>query len=101
MRPEWKTGKLNEVDITRMRRTMSNQQIADFYGITRIALYKWCYRHNVITARLTNWELAEEIGTKTVKEIAYEYNVTTGLIYTRLAKMGICARQPGQKGGRK
>lgn len=99
MRPAWKTGKLNAVDITKMRRTMSNQQIADFYGVTKMAYFKWCYRHNVITSRVTDWELAEGIGTMTVKELAIEYNVQPALVYRRLAKMGICTKQDGQKGG--
>ena len=100
-RTETKTMHLKEIDVQQMRRTMSNQQIADFYGIKLNALYKWCYRHNVITIRLTDWELAEGIGTKTAKELAYEYHLTRKTIYNRLSKLGICPRQPGQKGGRK
>ena len=84
-----------------MRRTMTNQQIADFYGVTVKWLYTYLRRRCIDDARVTDWEVAEGIGTKTVKELAYEYNVSTRVIYYRLAKMGICPKQPGQTGGRK
>ncbi len=88
---------INPYKITQLRKTMTNQQIARLYNIAPSTFSQWCKRNNVITARITDWEVAEEIGTKTVKEIAYEYNVSASLLYNRLSKLGICARQPGQK----
>ncbi len=101
MGTEYKTTSLNAFEIYEKQKTMSNKQIAAAFGVNLFTFYTWCYRHNVITKRLTDFEIAEEIGTKTVKEIAYEHNVSTITIYRRLSKMGICPKQPGQAGGRK
>ena len=92
---------LNEYQIQEMRRTMTTKQIAEHYGTTVNAIYKWCGRRKLSLMRLTDWELAEEIGTKTPKEIAYEYKLTPEAIYHRLKKLGMCTNQPGQAGGRK
>ena len=89
--------RVNACEVQQMRTTMKTSEIAEYYGITMSALYSYCYRHNLILLRITDWELAEEIGTKTVKEIAAEYNVSSKTIYSRLAKLGICPKQEGQR----
>ena len=96
-----KPSRLNDYDIQQMRMTMTNQEIADHYGITRNYLYVYCRKRCITVFRVTDWEVAEGIGTKTVKELAYEYNVTESTIRHRLSKLGLSARQPGQAGGRK
>ena len=101
MRPEYRTNKMTPYDVQNMRRTMTQQQICDYYGINITTLYRWGKRHNVDLKRLTDWEVAEGIGTKTPKELAYEYNVSLTAIYRRLKIMGICTKQPGQRGGTK
>ena len=79
----------NAFDIQNMLRTMTSKQIADFYGISYKALNCWCCRHKVSLLRLTDYELKEEIANKTVKEIAFEYNIGTSAVYYKLKKLGI------------
>lgn len=92
MRTAIKTLRLNPYDIQELRRTMTNRQIAEYYGIALQTYYYWCYQNNVTTARITDWEITEGIKTKTVKELAYDYNVTPILIYHRLRKLGISSK---------
>ena len=100
-RKETTTKNLNAYEVQQLRMTMTMSQLCQYYRITYDTLYRWAKRHNVIMARITDWEVAEGIGKKTVKELAYEYNVTERVIRYRLSKLGMCARQPGQTGGRK
>ena len=86
-RVEYKTAKLREYDIQLMRRRMSSQQIADFYGITKKCLYKWCWRHHFSLNPLTTDELLEEIAEKNPKEIALEYGVSLNSVYYRLKQI--------------
>lgn len=97
MRVESKTKNLTPFEYQKMRTTMTQAQIAELYGITLSALWRWGKRHNVILSRVTDWEIAEEIYTKTPKCIAAEYNISVKSVYYRLAKMGICTKQTGQK----
>lgn len=92
MRTAIKTRNINPFDVQEMRRTMTNKQIAQYYGVTLQTFYWWCYQNNVTTARVTDWEITEALETKTVKEIANEYNVTVWLIYSRLRAMGISSK---------
>lgn len=100
-RTETKTKDLTAFEYQRMIRTMTQKQIAELYGITPSALWRWGKRHNVILTRITDWEIAEEIWEKTPKQLAYEYNMSLSAIYRRLKIMGICTKQPGQRGGTK
>ena len=79
----------NAYQIQSMMYTMTSKQIADFYGVTVNALSVWCCRNKVSLVHLTDYELEEEIQVKTVKEIAYEYNLGLGAVYYRLRKLGI------------
>ena len=76
---------------------MTQTQIAEYLGITFSTLWKWGKRHNVIMARITDWEIAEEIWSKTPKQIAAEYNVSVDTVYRKLSKMGISTKQDGQR----
>ena len=97
MRTEYKTNLLTPYDYQEMRRTMTQTQIAERYGITLSALWKWGIRHNVILSRITDWEIAEEIWSKTPKQIAADYNVSVQTVYKKLSTMGICTKQDGQR----
>lgn len=97
MRVESKTKNLSPFEYQKMRTTMTQTQIADFLGITLSALWKWGKRHNVILARVADYEIAEAITTKTPKCIAAEYNISLGAVYYRLSKMGICTKHIGQR----
>lgn len=79
----------NAYQIQSMMYTMTTKQIAAFYGVTVNALCVWCCRHEISLIRLTDFELEEEIQTKTVKEIAFEYNIGIGAVYYKLKKLGI------------
>ena len=97
MAVESKTKTLTAFEYQKMRATMTQTQIAELYGITLSALWKWGIRHNVILARVTDYEIAEAISTKTPKRIAAEYNISVKSVYYRLSKMGICTKHIGQK----
>lgn len=97
MRVESKTKKLSPYLYQKMRTTMTQTQIAELYGITLSALWKWGKRHNVIMKRVADYEIAEAITTKTPKCIAAEYNISLGSVYYRLSKMGICTKHIGQR----
>lgn len=99
MRSEFKTHNISPYEVQQLRRTMSLKEIAAIYNISTRGLQWWAQRHNVILKRVTDWEIAEGIQAKTPKELAYQYNVTTGTIYSRLKTMGISAKQNGQKKG--
>ena len=96
-RSEYKTKDIKPIEVQQMRLYMTEQQISEHYGITTGTLLRWAKRHNCILQRITDWELAEEIKTKTAKELAYEYNLTNAAIYYRLSKIGMRTKQPGQK----
>ena len=97
MAVESKTKMLTAFEYQRLRTTMTQTQIAELYGITMSSLWKWGKRHNVILSRVTDYEIAEEIYTKTPKRIAADYNVSVRTVYYRLSKMGICTKHIGQK----
>lgn len=97
MAVESKTKTLTAFEYQRLRTTMTQAQIAELYGITLSSLWRWGKRHNVILARVTDYEIEEEIYTKTPKRIAAEYNISLKTVYYRLSKMGICTKQIGQK----
>lgn len=82
--PKVVTQALNPYEITQMRKTMSNHQIAAYYGLKYDTYMNWCRTNKIETRRIADWELLEEIETKTVKEIAFEYNVKIGYLYNRL-----------------
>jgi transposase len=89
-----KENKLNAYTFQKLRREKGMKEIAKMFGYKSVnSLYYWCYRNNVETKRVTNWEVAEDIGEMTVKEIAYKYNVSIFAVYHRLSKMGICTKQ--------
>ena len=99
MRSEYKTNTINQFDVQQMRRTMTIKEIAAHYNITVGGLEYWARKHNVILQRVTDWEIAEGIWSKTPKQLAAEFNVSLDTIYSRLTRMGICTKQDGQKGG--
>ena len=88
---------LNPYQFQMLRKEMTMKEIALKYGYNYKALQAWCYRRGIDIKRITDWEIAEEIKTKTVKEIAYEYNVTVRVIYYRLKKLNINVKQRGGK----
>ena len=98
-RIETKTKGISPYEVQLMRRTMNYKKIAEHYNMTASALCKWAQRHNIILSKVTDWEIAEEIGSKTPKQIAIEYGVHIATVYKKLARMGICTKQEGQKGG--
>ena len=96
-RTETKTRYISPYEVQQMRRTMSYKKIAEHYNMTASALWKWAHRHNIILSKVTDWEIAEEIWSKTPKQIAAEYNVSLDTVYKKLSKMGICTKQDGQR----
>ena len=82
-------GTINPYKYYEMRRTYTVKEIAKMTGYTVNGLLRWCYRNGVETNRISDSDIAEEIKTKTAKEIASEYNVTIKVVYYRLEKMGI------------
>ena len=80
---------LNPYQFQILRKEMTMKEIAMKYGYNYKALQAWCYRRGMDIKRITDWEIAEEIKTKTAKEIASEYNVKLKVVYYRLKKMGI------------
>lgn len=97
MRTEYKTKAINAYELQIQRKIMTVKEIAHFYGVATTTLQRWAKRHNVILARVTDFEIAEGIWDKTPKELAAEYNVSLKTVYRRLARMGICTKQDGQK----
>jgi hypothetical protein len=91
-------GIITPYEFQELRRLYTFREIAKFKGYTESGLFRWCNRNNVITSRIADWEIAEEIKNKTPKEIAYEYNVSLKVVYWRLKKMGISPKlQRGTK----
>lgn len=89
-----KENNLNAYTFRKLRREKGMKEIAKIFGYKSVnSLYYWCYRNNVETKRVTDFEIAEDIGEMTVKEIAYKYNVSIHAVYYRLFKMGICTKQ--------
>lgn len=82
-------GSITPYEFQSLRKTYTIREIAEMKGYTECGLLRWCYRNNVITRRVTDWEIAEEIKNKTPKEIASEYNVSLNVVYWSLKKMGI------------
>lgn len=82
-------GTINPYKYYEMRRIYTIKEIAKMTGYTVNGLLRWCYRNGVETNRISDSDIAEEIKTKTAKEIASEYNVTLKIVYYRLEKMGI------------
>lgn len=82
-------GTINPYKFYELRKSYSNKEIARMTGYTDSGLSRWCKRNGVETNRITDSDIAEEIKTKTPKEIAFEYNVNLKLVYYRLKKMGI------------
>lgn len=97
MRVEYKTNTINPYELQNQRRTKTVKELAFFYGVTPSTLERWAKRHNVILARVTDWEIAEGIWEKTPKQLAAEYNVSIDTIYKKLSRMGICTKQDGQR----
>lgn len=97
MRTEYKTNTINPYELQNQRRTKTVKELAAFYGVTSSTLERWAKRHNIILARVTDWEIAEGIWEKTPKQLAAEYNVSIDTIYKRLSRMGICTKQDGQR----
>ena len=88
---------LNPYQFQILRKEMTMKEIALKYGYNYKALQAWCYRRGMDIKRIADWEIAEEIKTKTVKEIAYEYNVSIQVIYYRLKKLNVNIKQRGIK----
>ena len=82
-------GTINPYKYYEMRRTYTVKEIAQMTGYTVNGLMRWCYRNGVETNRITDSDVAEEIKTKTAKEIASEYNVKLKVVYYKLKKLGI------------
>lgn len=85
-------GVITPYEFQELRRVYTIREIAKIKGYTENGLLRWCYRNNVITQRVTDWEIAEAIKDKTPKEIAFEYNVKLRVVYKRLQKMGLNKR---------
>lgn len=90
-------GIITPYEFQEMRRLYTFREIAKIKGYTESGLFRWCNRNNVITSRIADWEIAEEIRKKTPKEIAFEYNVNIRVIYYRLKKLNINVKQRGGK----
>jgi len=87
-------NKLNAYTFQKLRQEKTMKEIADLFGYgSVISLYWWCYRNAVEVKRITDWEIAEEIGKLSAKEIAYKYNISLSSVYYRLNKMGISPKQ--------
>lgn len=82
-------GTINPYKFYEMRKSYSNKEIARITGYTDSGLSRWCKRNGVETHRITDSDIVEEIKTKSVKEVAFEYNVKADVIYYRLKKMGL------------
>lgn len=88
---------LNPFEIQQLRRTMTNKEIAEKYGLPLSTFSTWCHRNNVITARITDYEIEEGLQFMTVKELAFLYNISIHVIYDRLHKNNIYLRKKGGK----
>lgn len=97
MMVEYKTNTINPYELQNQRKTKTVKELAIYYGVTTSTLERWAKRHNVILARVTDFEIAEEIWSKTPKQIAAEYKVSINTVYKKLSRMGICTKQDGQK----
>lgn len=82
-------GTINPYQFYNLRKIYTFKEIAEMVGYTVNGLLNWCYRNEVETGRVTDWEIEEAIKIKTPKEIAYEYNVSLGVVYYRLKKQNI------------
>lgn len=82
-------GTINPYKFYILRKTYTISEIAEKVGYTVNGLLNWCYRNEVETGRIADWEIEEVIKIKTPKEIAYEYNVSLGVVYYRLKKQNI------------
>lgn len=72
-----------------LRRCHSFKEIAEMVGYSIDGLYHWCRRNGVEVKRITDWEIMEALNNnKSIKEIAFEYNVNAKVVYYRLKKMG-------------
>lgn len=78
---------LNEYEMYQKLKTKNVRQLAKEMSINEYTLYTWCKRHNVIISRITQEELLQELKSKKPKEIAYEYNVSPGVIWAKIRKL--------------
>ena len=86
-------GTINPYKFYNLRKIYTFKEIAEMVGYSIDGLYHWCRRNDVEVKRITDWEITEALkNNKSVKEIAYEYNVNTKDVYYRLQKMGIKLR---------
>ena len=82
-------GTINPYKFYVLRKKHSIEEIAKMCGYSKSGLYHWCWRNGVDTRRVTDSDIEDEIKTKTVKEIAYEYGVNLQTVYERLKKLHI------------
>lgn len=87
-------GTINPYKFYNLRKVYSFREIAEMVGYTKDGLYHWCRRNGVEVKRVTDWEILEALkANKSVKEIAFEYNINVKTIYSRIQKIS--------EGGRK
>lgn len=86
-------GTINPYKFYNLRKFHTFKEIAEMVGYSIDGLYHWCRRNGVEVKRITDWEIMEALNNnKSVKEIAFEYNVNLKVIYYRLEKKGINLR---------
>lgn len=86
-------GTINPYKFYNLRKCYNFKEIAEMVGYSIGGLYRWCRRNGVEVKRITDWEIMEALNNnKSVKEIAFEYNVNAKVVYYRLEKMGINLR---------
>ena len=86
-------GTINPYKFYNLRKIYTFKEIAEMVGYSIDGLYHWCRRNDVEIKRITDWEIMEALkNNKSVKEIAFEYNVNAKGVYYRLQKMGIKLR---------
>lgn len=86
-------GTINPYKFYNLRKFYTFKEIAEMVGYSTDGLYHWCRRNDVEVKRITDWEIMEALNNnKSVKDIAFEYNVNPKVIYYRLEKNGIYLR---------
>jgi transposase len=86
-------GIINPYMFYNLRKQYTCKEIAKQLGYTESGLWRWCKRNGVITKRLMTSEVLEELETKNVKEIAYEYNLAVSTIYKKLSRKGYSVKK--------
>ena len=97
MRKPTVTKNLNPYEVNALLHNHTGKAAAELLGINYNTFCFFCRQNGLIVRRITDFELAEEIGTRTVKQIAAEHGMSIKTIYKRLSLMGICTKQDGQK----